>query len=256
MNKSTLKTQITGHIATLSVDRPKFGNSVNFQLMDELDQQLSTLEKNEEIRVVILTGVDKFFISGGDLKEFHQITSEEASREMSGRMLSILERIEEAPFFTIAAINGLAYGGGWEIALAFDFIFAGSRAKIGFIQGRFYLPPGWGGLTRLAEKVGKSKALELLATRKILTAEEALQVQFINGIFEQNEFEEKVLDFAKELSFNDRRFIAALKQGAQSISANDRKKNIASETDRFAKFWADEKHFELVGKFMKEKFGK
>src|SRR5699024_4055418 len=115
-----------------------------------------------------------------DMREFHSIKTAEGARAMAERMLSILARIEKLPCWTIAAVNGPAYGGGCEIMLSFDFRIAAEEATFGFTQGKFYLPPGWGGLTRLTERVGRSTALRWLGGARVVDAQTGLKANLID----------------------------------------------------------------------------
>lgn len=134
------------HIVWAEINRPDAGNAINFEVMDALDELSQQIAEDESIRVFILSGVGhKFFASGGDIKEFSVLRTEADAAKMSKKMGRILERIETADCWTIACINGDAYGGGCETMLAFDFRVAVKHARFGFTQTRFYLPPGWGG---------------------------------------------------------------------------------------------------------------
>ncbi|MEL7832995.1 enoyl-CoA hydratase/isomerase family protein [Fodinibius sp. Rm-B-1B1-1] len=250
---SVVKVERQNHICRAVIDRPKSHNAINFAVMDALENLLDELEQNSNIRCFVLSGSgNKTFISGGDLKEFHTIKTAEEAKPMARRMLTILERIEKLPCWTIAAINGAAYGGGCEIMLAFDFRMATPNATFGFTQGKFYLPPGWGGLTRLVEKVGRSTALLWLAEAKVIDAESALNHKLINHVIESNDFRDGVRSKAETLIKNDRAFIKNLKSGAMKLT-QARWKAINAELDSFAKFWESELHEERVERFLNRK---
>lgn len=233
-----------------TVNRPDAMNSVNFDLMDRLEQLLDTLENDNRIRSFVLTGSGKeVFISGGDLKEFHGIKSAEEARRMARRMLVILERFERLPCWTIACVNGAAYGGGCEISLAFDFRVVSSEATFGFTQGKFYLPPGWGGLTRLVERVGRSTALRWLAEATVIDAETALQHDLVDRTFLPDTLHQQTKEWAEALSANDRDYIKALKHGALNLT-QARWEAIEAEIEPFARFWEDQRHHERVEQFL------
>jgi enoyl-CoA hydratase/carnithine racemase len=231
--------------ATATIDRPEAMNAINFEVMDRLESILDEVEQDDKLRLFILTGKDNRFISGGDLKEFHSIDDAEGARKMSSRMLTILERIEQLKCWTLAAVNGHAYGGGWETMLSFDFRIAKASARFGFTQGMFYLPPGWGGLTRLSEIVGKSTADYWLATQKVINSEEALRTGLIQDIFTDDEYDEKLSVLARKLTLNDRTFIEYLKKNQH--------RNITDELEPFTQFWESEEHLSRVTDFLKRK---
>jgi len=229
------------------IDRPSARNALNFQVIDELESIIEQLEAEEsKIRVFILSGSGSAsFVAGGDLKEFHSITDEKEAVEMSMRMQNLFNRIEQLPCWTTAFINGDAYGGGIELMLAFDFILSTNLSKFGFTQGRFYLTPGWGGLTRLIEKIGKSKALELQAKAAVFTANEVSQLGLLNEIIER----ENVLDWSKDLLHNDRFFIGTLKRNTNSAN-KFRIEAMKAEIEPFSKLWVHENHIKRVENFM------
>lgn len=250
---SALKVERKNHICQATVNRPESHNAINFTVMDELENLLDELESNQDIRCFILTGSgNETFISGGDLREFHTIKTAEEAKSMARRMLSILTRIEKLPCWTIASINGAAYGGGCEMMLAFDFRIGSPQSTYGFTQGKFYLPPGWGGLTRLVEKVGRSTALQWLAEAKNVDAETALEHRLIDRIAEDSRLQEETWEWALEMTKNDRPFIKNLKQGAMRLT-KARWKAINAELESFGEFWESDLHQQRVGKFLKRK---
>lgn len=230
------------YIVTATINRPKARNAINFELMDRLESLLDELERDDSIRLFILTGSGKSFISGGDLREFHQIKDAEGAKTMTRRMLSVLGRIEALPCWTLAAINGHTYGGGWEMVLSFDFRAAGSEARFGFTQGAFYLPPGWGGLKKLNQTVGKNRALFLLASQQVITADEALQNGLIHKVFSQEKFSIELSSLKTLLTANDRAYINYLKQ--------NQGKAVENEIEPFSKFWENKEHLKRVDDFL------
>lgn len=221
--------------------------------MDKLENLLDHLETDQDIRCFILTGSgDATFISGGDLREFHTIKTAKKAKSMAEHMLSILTRIEKLPCWTIASINGAAYGGGCEMMLAFDFRIGSPQSSFGFTQGKFYLPPGWGGITRLVERVGRSTALRWLAEAKNVDAKTALEHKLIDRIAKNGQLKKETWNWASEITKNDRSFIKNLKQGAMRLT-KARWKAIHEELEPFARFWESELHEKRVEKFLDRK---
>lgn len=247
------KTHISEHILWAKINRPEARNAIDFDVMHELEGLVGELEENNEIRVFILSGEGaKSFVSGGDLKKFHSIKSKEEAVAKSRRMQNLLFRIEQLPCWTVACVNGDAYGGGIELMLAFDFRLAVSSAKFGFTQGRFYLVPGWGGLTRLIEKVGRSKALEWLGKSVITDAKNVLEHGLIEQVLPGEDTEDEVLSWVEKLTKNDRTFIKTIKAGAERLSLN-RKEALEAEIEPFSELWVDEQHISRVDTFMNRK---
>ncbi|WP_409029250.1 enoyl-CoA hydratase/isomerase family protein [Gracilimonas sediminicola] len=250
---SITQQRISSHILWATINRPEARNAIDFDVMDELEQLVESLEKGDEIRVFILSGAGRqSFVAGGDLKKFHTIQSKEKAVEMSKRMHDIFNRIERLPCWTVACINGDAYGGGIELMLAFDFRVSVPDAKFGFTQGRFYLVPGWGGLTRLVEKAGKAKALQWCGKAEILSASSVLAHGLIEHILKGEDLENEVLEWTEKLTKNDRKFIQTLKAGASRFS-HQRTESLEAEVEPFAELWVDAEHIQRVEKFMSRK---
>ena len=244
-----IQKRISDHILWATINRPKALNAIDFEVMEELEQLVEMLEKEDEIRVFILSGAgEQSFVAGGDLKKFHSIKSKEKAVEMSRRMHGIFNRIERLSCWTITCVNGDAYGGGIELMLAFDFRVSVPHAKFGFTQGRFYLVPGWGGLTRLVEKVGKTKTLEWCGKSEVLSANSMLAHGLIEHILPGENMEEEAIQWAEKLTKNDRKFIKTLKEGASRFSPQ-KKEALEAEVEPFSELWVDEQHIQRVEKF-------
>ncbi|HLR26078.1 MAG TPA: enoyl-CoA hydratase-related protein [Fodinibius sp.] len=249
---SVLKVEYKNSICQAVINRPKTHNAINFDLMEAFEQLLDKLESDNQTRCLILSGSGPSFISGGDLQEFHNLKTAEKARPMAKRMLSILTRIEKLPCWAIAAVNGPAYGGGCEIILAFDFRIASPEATFGFTQGKFYLPPGWGGLTRLIESVGRSTALRWLAEARIINARTALSTNLIDRIADSGNLQDESIKWAGQLTHNNRAFIKNLKDGAMRLT-RARWQAIDAELDTFVQFWENEEHHSRVQQFLERK---
>ncbi len=249
---SIVKVEQNNSLLWAQIDRPEVHNAINFAVMEELEDLLSNVETDNNIRAVILSGSGDAFISGGDLEEFHTLKTAAEAKKMAVRMLDILERIEHLPCWTIACINAPAYGGGCEMMLAFDFRIASDDAIFGFTQAKFYLPPGWGGLTRLIERVGRSTALKWLAEAATVNAETALDHKLIDACYPAGELKPAVKDFADRITKNDRHFINNLKERARQFG-KDRRKAIDAELKTFTEFWENELHEQRVERFLNRK---
>lgn len=249
----TLKVEQNNNVLLTTIDRPQALNAINFRVMDDLEEILKKIEGDSSVRALIMRGAgDEAFISGGDLREFHTLKTAQEAKEMARRMLAILERIEQLPCWTVACINGPTYGGGWEMVLAFDFRLASVDATFGFTQGKFYLPPGWGGLTRLVGQVGRSTALRWLAEAATVDAKTALQHKLVDELHPQDHLMQATRDFVQGITKNDREFIRNLKQGAYRASEVQRKA-MEAEINDFARFWEHDRHMQRVETFLRRK---
>lgn len=242
------------HVLQAKINRPRSNNAINFEVMEALESVCDTLEQDDSIRVFILTGKgSKYFASGGDLKAFSDLKTEHDARMMSMRMGNILHRIESADCWTIALLNGDAYGGGCEVMLAFDFRICVRHARFGFTQGKFYLPPGWGGLTRMIERCSRSTVLYWLGTQALVGAEDALMAGLVDIVEGSSQIRAHMNNTIKKLTLNDRDMIKTLKKGVTYAQKHPHKESINNERIAFAKLWATDQHHERVENFLNRK---
>ncbi len=196
----------------------KFNNPPRYTMdqtvVEELDHFLSAVQKDDETRVVILTGVtDKIFISHYDVGE---IGTKSKTRQVSDNQLHAMHRallkIENLPKPVIAVINGRAHGGGYETALACDFRFLSSNGTVGLPEVGIGIIPGGGGTQRLSRLIGPGRAKELIMLGKIVDAETALQLGMVNHVGETDKLMDDALEFAKKLAARSPVALAAVKQ--------------------------------------------
>jgi enoyl-CoA hydratase/carnithine racemase len=173
-------------IITLTLNRPQAMNSLNFSLLRSLKDQVEVLRFKSDIRVVIITGAgDKAFCSGADLKE--RVTLSPAQvKEYIFTIRNLFTSIELLNKPVIAAVNGVALGGGTELALASDIRIASSTATMGLTETRLAIIPGAGGTQRLPRLIGRGKAKELIFTGRRVDAEEALKIGLVNKICDKD----------------------------------------------------------------------
>lgn len=183
----------TKPIATITVDRPKVLNAIRFQTMLEIENALQDIEADSDIRVVVITGAgEKAFISGGDIsimargQGYIEILSEVPKGQ------AICSAIENFPKPVIARINGIALGGGTEVALSCDIRIAATNAIMGLPEIKLGIIPGYGGTQRLPRLVGMGKAKELILTGDHIPAEEALRIGLVNQVVSPDQLDAAV----------------------------------------------------------------
>ncbi len=180
----TISFEKSDGIATLTIDRPEVLNALNSDVIRELTDVFIRISIDEEVRAVILTGAGpKAFVAGADISEMVNYSAADGVRFASNGQ-GLLNIIESCPKPVIAAVNGFALGGGMEIAMACDFIYASEKAKFGQPEINLGINPGFGGTQRLPRIVGKSMAKELVLTGKIIDAAEAMRIGLVNKVFE------------------------------------------------------------------------
>jgi enoyl-CoA hydratase len=193
---STLAMERDGPVVLLTLNRPDKLNALSAELLRELVATLTVLSDDPTVRVAILTGAgDKAFAAGADIEALAEMVPAQAKRFADlGHRLGVL--IEQAPFPVIAAVNGFALGGGCELALCCDFIYASDRAKLGQPEVGLGVIPGFGGTQRLARRVGVARARELCMTGNALGADEALRIGLVNAVVPHGELLSKVREVA------------------------------------------------------------
>jgi enoyl-CoA hydratase len=208
----TLKLTIDGPLAIVTIDRAAALNALSSHVISELTQAAATIEVSMDIRVVALTGAgDKAFVAGADIAEMLDLTPVQAQAfsEMGGAMGNAIETSEK-PW--IAAVNGFALGGGCELALACDFIYASDTAKFGQPEVKLGVIPGFGGTQRLARRVGIAKAKELCMTGDMIDAGEALRIGLADAVVPAAELMAKVKALAGRIAANGPLAVAEVKR--------------------------------------------
>lgn len=184
-------------IAWIQLNRPKELNALNLQLMQELRDSLQQLDKNDNVRAIIISGNDQAFAAGADIK---QMADKSAIDMLMIDQFSTWDQIRKTKKPVIAAVSGFALGGGCELAMTCDMIIASETAKFGQPEIKIGVMPGAGGTQRLTKAVGKVKAMELVLTGRFLSAEEALQYRLINKVVPVEMYLHEALALAKEIA--------------------------------------------------------
>jgi enoyl-CoA hydratase len=186
MNYENLLITIEDYIATIVINRPTKLNALNIATINDLNKALKVLSKNKEVRVIVLTGSgEKAFVAGADISEFAHFTIEEGTELASQGQELLFDFIENLKTPVIAAVNGFALGGGLELAMACHFRVASDNAKMGLPEVSLGVIPGYGGTQRLPQLVGKGRAMEMIMTAGVISAEEAKQFGLVNHVVPQ-----------------------------------------------------------------------
>jgi enoyl-CoA hydratase len=197
MKYSRILYQIEAGIATVTFNRPKALNALNNELLGELSHAIETIGENEDVRALILTGAGtKAFVAGADINELAKHNALEA-KLFAKRGHHIISALQKLPIPVIAAVNGYALGGGTEIALACDFIYASETAVFGLPEITLGVIPGFGGTQRLPRLIGPNRAKEMIFTGKMISAAEGEKLGLVNQVCSPQNLLPEVIKTAK-----------------------------------------------------------
>lgn len=172
-------------IATLTICREEALNALNREVLRGLEGHIAEIEKNKEVRGLIVTGAgEKAFVAGADIGDLKAIESSRHGRDLVRSGQGLLNRLEALKIPVLAAVNGFALGGGLELALACHFRYAVKSAQLGLPEVKLGVIPGYGGTQRLLRAVGRGRATEMIVTGGFVSAEDAEKYGLVNGVFE------------------------------------------------------------------------
>ncbi len=240
-------------IGEITFNRPKALNAINSALLDEFSHALDNVAADETIKVLILTGAgEKAFVAGADITELATFDSLK-SRVFAEKGQSIINKLQDLPIPVITAANGFALGGGSEIALASDFIYAASNAKFGFPEINLGLIPGFGGTQRTPRLVGMNMAKEMIFTGKMISAEEALRIGMVNRICPPDSLMEEVYKTARLIASKGRVSLRAAKKAINTGTNVDLAAGCEIEINEFALCFSSEDAKEGTSAFLEKR---
>jgi enoyl-CoA hydratase len=253
MPYETIIHEVEGGIAIIRFNRPKVLNAINPTVVAELRECLGKIASDSSIRVLVLTGTgDKAFVAGADIATMKDFTPLEG-KAFSQQGHEVLFQIESLPIPVIACVNGFALGGGTEIAMACDFIYAADTAQFGQPEINLGIMPGFGGTQRLSRLVGKSMAKELCMTGVMISAQEAKDIGLVNKVFPKEQLWEETVKVAKLLASKGRASLRAVKETIDRGYDQDLRIGCAVESDSFGLCMASEDSHEGMGAFLEKR---
>ena len=244
--------EIEGKVALLKVNRPKALNALNQEVLDELTTAFQELDKDENVRVIILSGEGKAFVAGADIKGMLSMNATEARQfsETGHTLMGIMEKMGKP---IIAAINGFALGGGMELAMGCDFIFAAEDAKFGQPEINLGVIPGFGGTQRLSRLIGKARAKELIFTGEMISAQEAKELGIVNKVFAAEELLPGVKKVATHIASKGALSLRLAKSAINSGYDVDISNACRIERDSFALCFSHQDQKEGMGAFLEKR---
>jgi enoyl-CoA hydratase len=223
-----------GNVAVIRLNRPEVLNAMSLEMLDELEDTFDTIEREPELRAVVVTGAgDRAFSAGADIGHMREATALEA-RAYAQRGHHITSRVESFPRPVIAAVNGYALGGGCEFALACDIRLAGESANFGLPEVKLGILPGWGGTQRLARATSPGFAKELIFTGRMCPAHEAREAGLVNHVHAADRLMPEAIALATQIASRPPWSVAAAKEVVNLALEGDLRGHLARELDSFA----------------------
>ena len=242
-----IRVERDGATAVFTIDHPP-ANAINGAVVSGIDEALSQAEDDASCRAVIITGAGpKFFSAGADITQFG------GGSEGLGGALALTLRIESSRLPVIAAVNGIAFGGGCELSLACDVRIASRTARFGQPEIKLGIIPGWGGTQRLPRLVGRSAAMELLLTGDPIDAERALQIGLISEIADPEDLRAAARRWAERLGGQAPLALAATKRAVNAGAHLPIADALGVEQQEFVKLFSTEDAAEGIGAFLQKR---
>lgn len=256
MDAKNILCEIEEGVAVVTVNRPESLNALNSAVLAELECTLYGIEQDQTVKAVVLTGAgEKAFVAGADIKEMAPMTSFEGHRfaQQGQRLVLFIEKMSKP---VIAAVNGYALGGGLELALACDVIYASENAKFGFPEVTLGIIPGFGGTQNLARLIGPNRAKELVFSGRIITAAKGLEWGIVNELTPLPELKEKALGLAREMSKNGSIAVGYAKNAIVNGLNMTKEDGFRYESSLFGVLFATEDQKEGMGAFVEKRKAK
>jgi enoyl-CoA hydratase len=252
MNYNTIKYEVNDGIAIITINRPEVLNALNADVLKDLLAAAVEAGKDSNVKVIILTGEGRAFVAGADIAAMKKMTSREALTltNLGHTVMNTFESLEKP---VLAAVNGFALGGGMELCLASDFIYASKKAKFGQPETNLGIIPGFGGTQRLAHIVGINKARELIYTCDMIDADEAKRIGLVAEVFEAEELIAKVIEKAKLIMIKGPFAIATAKKVMNKGLGISLNSGLELEIQGFGAIFGTEDHLEGLTAFLEKR---
>lgn len=241
------------NIAVVTINRPKALNALNSETLKELDLVFTTIENDDDVLAVVLTGAgEKAFVAGADISEMKDMTVLQG-RNFGKLGNNVFRKVETLSKPVIAAVNGFALGGGCELSMACDIRIASSKAKFGQPEVGLGITPGFGGTQRLSRLVGMGMAKELVYTAKVIKAEEALRIGLVNSIHEPEELLNNAKALAKTIASNAPIAVKLCKEAINRGMQVDIDTALAFESEAFGECFSTEAQTDAMTAFVEKR---
>lgn len=247
MAYETIIVEPRGSVGLIRLNRPQALNALNRAVLDDLTAALEAFDKDEKIGAVVLTGSEKAFAAGADIKEMQPINFVDAYLQ---DMFSDWQKLDQVRKPIIAAVSGYALGGGCELAMMCDFILAASNAKFGQPEITIGVMPGMGGSQRLTRLVGKSKAMEMCLTGRMMDADEAERSGLVSRVLPPEALLEEALKVAERIASFSRPSVLMTKEAVNRSYETHLSEGLRFERRLFHSLFATEDQKEGMAAFI------
>ncbi|MCB0734344.1 MAG: enoyl-CoA hydratase/isomerase family protein [Flavobacteriales bacterium] len=242
--------QYQEHIALITINRPKELNALNLQVMSEIRDALKELDDDDSVRVVILTGNERAFAAGADIK---QMAGKSAVDMLLIDQFTTWDQIRKTKKPIIAAVSGFALGGGCELCMTCDMIIASETAQFGQPEIKIGVMPGAGGTQRLPRAVGKAKAMEMVLTGRFISADEALQAGLINKVVPVDSYMTEAVRLAQSIAVQSPIAVQLAKESVLKAYEMPLQESLAFERKNFYMLFATEDQKEGMSAFVEKR---
>jgi len=239
-------------ICTIKINNPHSLNSLNGDVLQDLDAAFDLVAQDDEVSVIVLTGEGKAFVAGADIAYMNGLNVEQA-KKFSENGARIFRKIEMLNKVVIAAVNGFALGGGCELAMACDMRIASEKAKFGQPEVGLGITPGFSGTQRLPRLVGLGRAKELILTGELIGAEEAYRIGLVNKVINKENLMEETYAIAKKILSNSKSAVKYAKESMNRGIETDIETGIAIEANLFGLCFAHEDQKEGMTAFLEKR---
>jgi len=218
MNYENLQIEKSNFVAKVFIHRPKKLNALNRETIQEIHEAFKSLKVDDDIKVIILSGTgEKAFVAGADISEFADYTVEEGKDLAAKGQELVFDYLANFPKPIVAAVNGFALGGGLELAMSAHFRIASDNAKLGLPETSLGVIPGYGGTQRLPQLIGKGRAMEMIMTAGMISAQQALSYGLVNHVVAQEDLLPLAEKLANKIMNNS---MVAIKAAIKAVNDN------------------------------------
>jgi enoyl-CoA hydratase len=250
MTYQTILTEIRGKVGIITLNRPKALNAINAELISELNPALDSFQANPNVAVIVLTGSEKAFAAGADIREMKDKTYEQVRNE---KFLADWDHITTIRKPIIAAVAGYALGGGCEFAMTCDLIIAADTAKFALPEVTLGVIPGLGGTQRMARALGKAKAMEMILTGRTMDVAEAERCGIVARVVPADKLMDETMALANKIAALSQPVISAAKEAVLAAFEQPMSEGLAHERALFHALFALEDQKEGMAAFLEKR---